>query len=236
MACSQASADCGDGRVPGWPERPSTALLEAAIRAQIEQDAFNLLVTTDSGRLFLIQAERAGDFDVGGGLWPLYRQVGWLPGDLLDLVDDWGCSGEDGSGEHCTAGAASAGAPIDLWLPLDRPVEGTVCAYHDIAVHLDLTLEVDLMPGLHVAGGAGSVMEWILSVGAARQVTFDGASLDTLLHDDRPLPDAPDDEVADLNGDGQPDAWRFRFAIDLEMVGLDRLPAEDPDARPPFCP
>ncbi len=214
---------------PSWPVYQSTGRLKALLQRQIERDALNLLLTNAGDGMYLIQGERAGEYDVEGRLWPLYRQVPRLPVERLD-GDGWDCI-ED----VCAASASAGDEPIDLWLPTGAPAGQARCGYDRLSVQLMVDAEVQRAPGLNVRGGEQSALSWVLSLDAAQGMPFGETTLAAALQAERPLHAGPPDELADLNGDGQPDAWRFRFAIDLAPVGLARAPHEDPEARPPNC-
>lgn len=213
----------------GWPDGSATVVFRSAITGSAARGAMNLLVHVGQEAIYLVQGLRAGEIELGAGVFARYRSDASLPVYRLDEDPVAACAGHT----DCRISAGSGREALTL-IP-GRPEEaGEVCAVGAFEATISLALDRRL-ERVAVRSGATSRMEWVLPAAAAYALDISGTNLGTLLAEERPLRDAPPDEVEDLNGDGVPDAWRFSYEVGVEAVGFADAPVACPDCRPDDC-
>lgn len=219
--------------------------VEAVLKAQINQGQLHLITYFDSGRAWLVQGQRAGEIEVQANqLIKQYRQVSSFPsypGEEMPS-DGYEC---DQAAQTCQVSFGLADDEVGIYLQQSNNPPPNTCNYQVLRLQVSVDIRLKLAPGL-VKTETGTASDGdpatyirltaFLGTGAAREIdALDGKTLYDLLQTELPLASAPEDAVGDLNGDGQPDAWRFVFEGPAETVAMTQAPSEDPNARPQYC-
>ena len=229
------------------PQVPTvTAFVESQLRAQILQGGLNLLAYFDANKVWLVQAERLGEqVAQGGSLIKRYRQVTSFPsypGEVLGS-DEYVCDEE----RRCRASFDLAEEEIHIYVWTGQNLPQT-CNYNVLPLRVAVDVQATLTENL-ASVVSGEVtdeppasfirLNALLSAGAAREVDVPAQTgfqnLFELMQSFAPLATSPSALTGDINGDGQPDAWRFVLQGNAESVELLEPPVQDPNARPQFC-
>lgn len=254
-ACNQATGTCelepvgralrlSDVTVKQPTDQQIKGPIESILKGQIAQGQLHLITYFDSGRVWLVQGQRAGEIETQSeDVIKQYRQVSSFPtypGDDLP-AEGYAC---DQEAQSCQVSFALAEDEIEIFIQQNTNPPPQTCNYQVLRLKVEVAVRVTLAPGLVVTetgpASDGAPETYIrltafLGTAAAREIGFNGQTLEGLLQSEMPLEQAAEDEVGDLNGDGQPDAWRFVFEGPAETVGLTQAPSEDPNARPQYC-
>lgn len=218
-------------------------IVESVLETQIALGRLHLLTYFDSGKVWLVQGERAGEQTTqNDALIKRFRQVNSFPSyPGADLPSEGYTCDEN---RRCEVAFELADEEIQIYIQkFDNPPVNT-CNYSVLTLQVSVEVRVTIADDLSttVTGGAEDNqpnsyirLTALLGTGAARNVPVQGQTLYDLLQEEIPLESAAPDDVGDINGDGQPDSWRFVFEGSAEAVSLAQPPVEDPNARPQFC-
>ncbi len=217
----------------GWPGGQATEALRLMLLSAISRGELHLLLHSEPDVIHLVQGQRTREREnEAGQVIKQYRQIQSFPVYELDGYEGWVC--DDVS--TCRLSADSAQRPLTLLLRSAGYPPPDECAYTPFTAAVSLEFDLAFNPGnLWVRSGPANRIEWIVTEAAANALEFGGRTLGDVLREERPLRDAPPDEVVDLDDDGMPDAWRIGFGFTVETVALAGPPVSCPDCRPLAC-
>lgn len=212
-------------------------LVEPILRSQVALGRLHLVTYFDSGRVWLVQGQRIAEPIVvsTGQELKQFRQSASFPSYPGSELTDAGYRCDDAT-RVCEVDFDLEGE-VRLFIPKGTQPALGVCGYDILAIQASASIQITVAEGLGALAAEGNTLRLttVLGSGAARNLIYQGRTLYDLLQGEIPLDGADAEDVADLNGDGVADAWRFVFEGPVEEVWLNEPPSEDPNARPEFC-